>query len=544
MRSLRARFTFLTTLAVIISILATIVIVSLTVTKYISDRSDDLLALACAEKQESLNYSFNSIEQSVDIVASFATKDYTGADNIEEHVSRVESLFSMTAENTDGILTYYYRIAPEIAGDGVGFWYQKPSPVSTGFVSSPLTEILSYGPDDISHVGWYHIPKQAGEAVWLEPYTNDNMGVDMISYVVPIYHGGTFIGVAGIDFSYDALVADLEDVKEFSTGYAFLISKEGSIIYHNKLERGTRVWEPDSEELAAASVLKESQNGVVKYTFYGEEKRAASTELENDMRLYVTVSESEIDADWERLISTIYVSAAALLAVFFLITLFVVQRVTRPLTKLTRAAEAFESGDYEEELHYTADNEIGRLTRTFIEMRESLKSQIGDLNTMAYIDSLTSVRNKASFDAFLKELDDRIADPDAQTPQFAVCVFDCNGLKEINDAYGHDKGDLYIKSACKLICDNYRHSAVFRMGGDEFIAVLQNEDYAMRDEVGREFDRKAEATFAEAAEPWKRVSVARGISVFDPSADRKTADVVRRADEQMYEMKKRMKEDA
>ena len=43
-------------------------------------------------------------------------------------------------------------------------------------------------------------------------------------------------------------------------------------------------------------------------------------------------------------------------------------------------------------------------------------------------------------------------DDDGDAPVFAVGVFDCDNLKLVNDQYGHDKGDVYLKTACRLIC--------------------------------------------------------------------------------------------
>ena len=77
MRSIRSRFTYLTTFAVIISVLATIMIFCFPVVRYISARTDDTLRLVCSEKQESLDNYFSSIEQSVDTVANYAQNDLT-----------------------------------------------------------------------------------------------------------------------------------------------------------------------------------------------------------------------------------------------------------------------------------------------------------------------------------------------------------------------------------------------------------------------------------------------------------------------------------
>ena len=112
---------------------------------------------------------------------------------------------------------------------------------------------------------------------------------------------------------------------------------------------------------------------------------------------------------------------------------------------------------------------------------------------------------------------------------------DLNNLKGINDNYGHECGDSYIKASCKLICEVFRHSPVYRVGGDEFIAVLEGHDM----EHGEELLGALHAAVAVAAndgelEPWERPSVACGVAIYDPAQDVSTASVFRRADQAMY----------
>ena len=131
--------------------------------------------------------------------------------------------------------------------------------------------------------------------------------------------------------------------------------------------------------------------------------------------------------------------------------------------------------------------------------------------------------------------------PPEDRPGYGIVMFDLNDLKRINDEFGHDKGDLYLKSACDLICRVYRHSPVFRVGGDEFVAVLHGEDYGLRDRLLKIFDRRCRETAALAGRPWERVEAARGMAVFDPLSDGGVEDVLRRADENMYDHKRAMK---
>ena len=57
--------------------------------------------------------------------------------------------------------------------------------------------------------------------------------------------------------------------------------------------------------------------------------------------------------------------------------------------------------------------------------------------------------------------------------KFALVECDINGLKGINDTYGHEIGDVYIVNSCRGICSVFKHSPVFRIGGDEFVVILQ-----------------------------------------------------------------------
>ena len=149
-------------------------------------------------------------------------------------------------------------------------------------------------------------------------------------------------------------------------------------------------------------------------------------------------------------------------------------------------------------------------------------------------DALTGVRNKNGYQEFEKQLQVAL-DAGRQQP-FAIVVCDVNGLKEVNDTQGHKAGDEYICAACALICDIYAHSPVFRIGGDEFVAILRGKDFEKRDallEAIRSEVRRNQITSG--------VVIASGMSDYREGVDRKVADVFARADELMYENKRTLK---
>ena len=165
---------------------------------------------------------------------------------------------------------------------------------------------------------------------------------------------------------------------------------------------------------------------------------------------------------------------------------------------------------------------------------------VNDLNRRVYVDALTSVRNKGAFNNYVKDLQERL--DGGEQIDFAMGVFDCDNLKQINDHNGHDKGDIYIKTACTLICKTFDHSPVFRIGGDEFAVVLQNDDFTNRDELAHRFSVVQREKCAMAENRWEEPHVAMGIAVYDPTLDSSVTDTLRRADKIMYENKRVGKE--
>ena len=121
--------------------------------------------------------------------------------------------------------------------------------------------------------------------------------------------------------------------------------------------------------------------------------------------------------------------------------------------------------------------------------------------------------------------------------EFAVAVFDLNDLKLVNDTKGHDAGDKYLQDACSLICRVFQHSPVFRIGGDEFVALLMNGDFHNREELLNDFNKHVEYNLVNGGPV-----VSAGISLFDSNADTGYEDVFTRADELMYSRKKELKQ--
>ena len=168
-----------------------------------------------------------------------------------------------------------------------------------------------------------------------------------------------------------------------------------------------------------------------------------------------------------------------------------------------------------------------------------LAAIIDAVNALApYRDPLTGVKSRVAYTSAVAELERQI--PDHCEP-FGLVVFDSNDLKHVNDLYGHEAGNAYIRHICRIICEVFKHSPVYRVGGDEFTVLLRNKDLQNHDALFRSLDGAFAAAPFRTADHELPILVARGLAIFDPRTDRAFNDVFDRADKRMYDHKHLMK---
>ncbi|MBP5448561.1 MAG: diguanylate cyclase [Spirochaetales bacterium] len=170
---------------------------------------------------------------------------------------------------------------------------------------------------------------------------------------------------------------------------------------------------------------------------------------------------------------------------------------------------------------------------------DMLRRKLATSQQCANVDPLTGVRNITAYTEMISDLTENIKTHSDFC--FAIVLFDINGLKNINDTYGHDVGDTFVKNCCHIICEVFKHSPVFRIGGDEFASVLRGDDYNNKDLLMKEIEERV--AFAEKISDFSEgaASFAYGIAEYDSSIDDGAAQVIKRANEQMLERKSVMK---
>lgn len=486
--------------------------------RFVKASTNELVTEKGARESAQINEIFAGMEKSVRIMESFILdciaegEDIRSAETQEEIIAQANRMFAEVAKNTDGTVAYYFRFAPEIA-EKSGLFFSKEKG-KDALVAFEPTDISLYPREDKEHVGWYWEPYEAGTAIWMEPYDNQNNGITMISFVIPLYAQDGFVGVVGMDFDYNTLLDRVKSIKVYENGYAHL-EKDGEVLYYGTEHTASAKTESHPDDFRVVSGLR------------------------NGMDLVITADHHDIYSIRRQILLKLIVTTIVLTAALACIVTMLVQKIVRPIKNLTEAAEKLARNDYHINIGQSNTKEIIQLNATFQHMTEQLREREQMQQALAYRDALTGLRNTTAYKAWIGEFEKQRQE---NMPEFGIAVLDINFLKETNDRYGHDVGNELIVTAARIISDTFKRSPVFRIGGDEFAVILQKRDFQDYDELIQRLYKDCEKEILMAGEQRIIVSIATGNAVYDPNIDKGFMDVFHRADDVMYQHKRKMKE--
>ncbi len=545
MKSISTKFIALILAGIVISSSLIGIIAVIRVDKNTNNSTTAMLNTLANWHASEINGLMGRIEKSVEVIAGCAEKYVQSADQLydedfcDEYMEYIDSILLNAANATDGSVSVYIRLNPEITTPSKGLFYIKTGH-DAQFHIEPNTDLSLYEPTDIEHVGWYFVPVANGKPTWMEPYQNKNIGVYMISYIIPIYCRNDLLGVVGMDIDFNLIQSKVDSIQIYDTGYAYLADDNFDIVYHRNLPKGTSatdagiVFKSKYEQLST-----DYRSGVLyEYEHNGIKRRMSFRKLNNGVNLYITAPLSEIDKAKNEVVLQIMIATVVAALLFVIVTIVICRTLIRPLKRLTAIAEEIASGDLSVKIDINTKDEIGTLARAFRHTVKKLRIYIDKMSRLAYLDTLTGVQNKTAYADVTAELEQKIADNKAR---FALVVLDINGLKNINDTKGHYYGDLLISSAAKLITGIFIDCPTYRIGGDEFVVLLNGIAYDERRALYGAFRTAMQVELEK--DPDDAIIIASGLSEFIQGSDKSYDDVFKRADSAMYNNKKEIKKE-
>lgn len=241
---------------------------------------------------------------------------------------------------------------------------------------------------------WYRIPRELGRAEWSEPYFDEGGGNALMATLsVPFFEtaGATrhFRGIVTSDIALDWLTQAVASIKVLDTGYAFLVSRNGTIVTHPAAELIMNETIFSLAEDRNDAALRETgrrmlngESGFVPVTsFPGFSARMYYAPIPSvGWTLAIVFPENELFADVRRLNLTAAAGGLAGVLLIGLAVALIARAITAPLRRLTAATAMISGGNFDARLpEDRSGDEVGELGRAFATMNESLREHIRQL---------------------------------------------------------------------------------------------------------------------------------------------------------------------
>ncbi|WP_029460405.1 SpoIIE family protein phosphatase [Solidesulfovibrio alcoholivorans] len=343
-------------------------------------------------------------ENAVNLLRAAATRlevPLAGVERIPRYLARQIGQEMPDAERLDRDLEDFLAGNPDVFGTAAAFARGAFAPGAQRFApyfcrrdGRPAKVPLGYE-DRYELENWYLVPRELGRPVWSEPYFDESGGdIVMTTYSVPIFRTEgakrTFCGVVTADVSLEWLREQVRKINMYSSGYAFLLSKNGVFVSHPESRYIMResifslAEQAKSPELrAVGQAMTRGGEGFARLPDFvlGQPAWLAYAPMAaTGWSMGVIVPEAELFADLNRLGSTVAAIGAAGFVLLLCVIAAIAATITRPLSRLAATAAEIAKGNLDTPVPAPASgDEVGRLSRSFEQMRLALRDYIADL---------------------------------------------------------------------------------------------------------------------------------------------------------------------
>lgn len=360
----------------------------------LNEDADKIMVTTESSISSDINAYLSKIEQSVDTLAEVAVSNLddfnafkTDSSYVNEYTKDIEPLLFSSAGNTDGAICAYVRYNPDFTEPTSGLFLTRNS-TAEAFQSVTPTDFSTFDKTDIAHVGWYYTPVNNGGPTWMNPYLNENVGIYMISYVVPLFRDGVNVGIIGMDIDFTMVQNIAEGSEAYSTGMPIITDSSGSVMYGRDMTFGTSLEEYCSSGSLISDLAEEKSGVPVSCTLNGIKRDAVFSTLDNGMKLIFTAESSELS---QRSVHMVMVMLGAVIFVAVItaaVAVFVSVKMTRSLREINRAAQRVAAGELDVTLKAKSNDDIGVLAESLGQTTDQLKNYSG------YISELSEVLNR------------------------------------------------------------------------------------------------------------------------------------------------------
>ncbi|MDF2522882.1 MAG: methyl-accepting chemotaxis protein [Clostridiales bacterium] len=373
----------------------------------IKKEAEEKLLLLVEQNASKFNTTISAVESSVQGLATTAEATFNletakvDPSYMASYQATIEPITEKLGELTSGGMSGYIYINPELVGGVYGAWFADKTN-SGNLEKQPLGSIEEFNSTN-KDFEWYYAPIQTGKPMWLEPYTDADLKIEVISYVVPMYKNDVLIGVTGMDINFDIFKHAINDLKVYETGNLALLDKDFNFLVRpsfkqetkatdvvatastaaNATEKGNLATDENGAMKFIADDIAKNSHGMKEYDYNGIKKIMAYAHLNNGFILTVDVTLKEVFKEMDGLVLLLIILIAAGIVTSIVIALIVGKIITRPISRVTQLVnktaklDLIDDKSFDYLLKYK--DETGIMANSVAEMRAHMRQIVANL---------------------------------------------------------------------------------------------------------------------------------------------------------------------
>jgi len=401
---------------------------------------------------------------------------------------------------------------------------------------------------------------------------------------------GDIVGGLGGTIQLDLLSENVKEIDLLPSSYSWIVSSEGNFIAHPEIAKYLGENMNDVEKLGfngLADIWKDMKLNEYGHGEYFDldaniEKIMTYYEIpsSNGWKLAITTFKTDVYAPIIRLTRIIIGISLGLIIILIFTTYVWSKKLVSPIISFTKAVEESKN-DITEVEGISASYEIEKLISVYNRMAKSIHNytnklehmvkertdELNELNlqldqrnkklinlndelyTLARTDELTQILNRNHIN---EQIEEAILKVKSHTiSYFSILFIDLDNFKYYTDTFGHDIGDKILIDMANMMKRLCRDTDIIgRYGGDEFIVLLNNTDINQAKGAMKKFELEIQSLngYTQEIKEWvgdsnviiadnKKLGVSIGLSFYDINSEKSLDDIVKQADERMYDVK-------
>lgn len=375
----------------IVSILLTLSLISISYFQsenYLSQEASEKLIYMGSGYSKQFDSELTVAQNTVDVLYNTILAHFDSSLYLEDKENygvrfshEIENILKINAENLKGIQGIYLTMNPSFLGYWNDLWYADTQGNGAySKVDSSLDDLASFTADNPDYE-YFFKPVAENGPVWVDPYVDSELGINIVSYVRPVVKDGILIGIIGADLKIDDIIQSIKNLKIFDTGTSMLLNAEKNVIVHPTFNEVAPLDSIDNNAYEGLSAkIDVSFNHIIPFEYKHSDYLFVPSVLKNGWIYLLTVPKSEVTSNVNSLLSILVIVGIGFTFISILVSLVLARFLSSAIQKITYTIDKISALQLNEDdkLNNLAlqSNEIGLMALKMSAMQNKLKETV------------------------------------------------------------------------------------------------------------------------------------------------------------------------